>query len=84
MTDPDLPGKSECMIRRELVDSGFRALHTIKGAGAMFGFDKIAVSLMDVQHTPCVGMHRKPEYLRFISKWREEFVIVPKMERILD
>src|ERR1700748_1875693 len=27
---------------RELVDSSFRALHTIKGSGAMFGFDKVA------------------------------------------
>jgi two-component system chemotaxis sensor kinase CheA len=27
---------------RDLVDSAFRALHTIKGSGAMFGFDKVA------------------------------------------
>jgi two-component system chemotaxis sensor kinase CheA len=27
---------------RELVDSAFRALHTIKGSGAMFGFDAVA------------------------------------------
>lgn len=27
---------------QELVDSAFRALHTIKGSGAMFGFDKVA------------------------------------------
>lgn len=27
---------------RELVNSAFRALHTIKGSGAMFGFDKVA------------------------------------------
>ena len=27
---------------RELVDSAFRALHTIKGSGAMFGFDKFS------------------------------------------
>ena len=27
---------------RALVDSAFRALHTIKGSGAMFGFDKVA------------------------------------------
>jgi two-component system chemotaxis sensor kinase CheA len=26
----------------ELVDSAFRALHTIKGSGAMFGFDAVA------------------------------------------
>jgi two-component system chemotaxis sensor kinase CheA len=27
---------------RDLVDSAFRALHTIKGSGAMFGFDRVA------------------------------------------
>src|SRR6202008_1163335 len=27
---------------RELVDQAFRALHTIKGSGAMFGFDRVA------------------------------------------
>uniref|UniRef100_Q07HI9 Chemotaxis protein CheA n=1 Tax=Rhodopseudomonas palustris (strain BisA53) TaxID=316055 RepID=Q07HI9_RHOP5 len=27
---------------RELIDTAFRALHTIKGSGAMFGFDKVA------------------------------------------
>jgi two-component system chemotaxis sensor kinase CheA len=27
---------------RELVDTAFRALHTIKGSGAMFGFEKVA------------------------------------------
>ena len=27
---------------RDLIDSAFRALHTIKGSGAMFGFDEVA------------------------------------------
>src|SRR5262249_21005615 len=27
---------------QELVDSAFRALHTIKGSGAMFGFEQVA------------------------------------------
>ncbi|MGR2737863.1 chemotaxis protein CheA [Billgrantia sp. Q4P2] len=27
---------------RELVDSAFRSLHTLKGSGAMFGFDEVA------------------------------------------
>jgi len=38
----------------------------------------------DVQQTPRVGMHWKPEYISFIAKWRDEFVIVPNMERILN
>jgi purine-binding chemotaxis protein CheW len=28
-------------------------------------------------------MRWNPEFIRFITKWREEFVIVPNMERIL-
>jgi purine-binding chemotaxis protein CheW len=42
------------------------------------------ISQTDVQPTPRVGMHWKPEFIRFITKWREEFVIVPNMERILN
>jgi purine-binding chemotaxis protein CheW len=38
----------------------------------------------DMQQTPRVGMHWRPEFIRFITKWREEFVIVPNMERILN
>jgi purine-binding chemotaxis protein CheW len=41
------------------------------------------ISPADVQQTPRVGMHWNPEFIHFITKWREEFVIVPNMERIL-
>ena len=41
------------------------------------------ISPADVQPTPRVGMHWNPEFIHFITKWREEFVIVPNMERIL-
>jgi purine-binding chemotaxis protein CheW len=41
------------------------------------------ISQTDVQQTPRVGMHWNPEFINFITKWREEFVIVPNMERIL-
>lgn len=34
---------------RELVDRVFRAMHTIKGSGAMFGFDEIAAFTHDVE-----------------------------------
>jgi two-component system chemotaxis sensor kinase CheA len=35
----DLVGRPD---DRDLVDTAFRALHTIKGSGAMFGFDQVA------------------------------------------
>jgi len=47
-------------------------------------YEVTEISHTDVQQTPRVGMHWKPEFIRFIAKWREEFVIVPNMERILN
>ena len=41
------------------------------------------ISQTEAQQTPRVGMHWNPEFINFITKWREEFVIVPNMERIL-
>jgi two-component system, chemotaxis family, sensor kinase CheA len=34
---------------RDLVDSSFRALHTLKGSGAMFGFDEVAEFVHDFE-----------------------------------
>jgi purine-binding chemotaxis protein CheW len=47
-------------------------------------FEVTEISRTDVQQTPRVGMHWRPEFIRFITKWREEFVIVPNLERILN
>jgi purine-binding chemotaxis protein CheW len=47
-------------------------------------YEVTEISQTNVQQTPRVGMHWKPEFIRFITKWREEFVIVPCMERILN
>lgn len=47
-------------------------------------YEVTEISQTDVQQTPRVGMRWKPEFIRFIAKWREEFVIVPNMERILN
>jgi len=42
------------------------------------------ISRANIQQTPRLGMHWRPEFINFITKWREEFVIVPNMERILN
>jgi len=34
---------------RELIDTAFRSLHTIKGSGAMFGFDRVAAFTHDFE-----------------------------------
>jgi purine-binding chemotaxis protein CheW len=47
-------------------------------------YEVTEISRTDVQQTPRVGMHWKPEFISFITKWRNEFVIVPNMERILN
>jgi purine-binding chemotaxis protein CheW len=47
-------------------------------------YEVTEISRTDVQQTPRVGMHWKPEYIRFITKWRDEFVVVPNIERILN
>jgi purine-binding chemotaxis protein CheW len=47
-------------------------------------YEVTEISRTNVQQTPRVGMHWRPEFIRFITKWREEFVIVPNMERILN
>jgi purine-binding chemotaxis protein CheW len=46
-------------------------------------YEVTEISPSDVQPTPRVGMHWNPEFIRFITKWREQFIIVPNMERIL-
>jgi purine-binding chemotaxis protein CheW len=45
-------------------------------------YEVTEISRSDVQQTPRVGMHWKPEFIRFITKWNNEFVIVPNIDRI--
>jgi len=47
-------------------------------------YEVTEVSSRHVQQTPRLGSHWRPEFIRFITKWNEEFVIVPDMARILD
>ena len=45
-------------------------------------YEVTEISRGNVQQTPRVGMHWKPEFIRFITKWNNEFVIVPNIDRI--
>lgn len=47
-------------------------------------YEVTEISRINVQQTPRVGMHWRPEFISFITKWRDEFVIVPNLERILN
>ena len=46
-------------------------------------YEVTEICAADVQQTPRVGMHWRADFIRFITKWNKEFVIVPDMERIL-
>ena len=46
-------------------------------------YEVTEVSTRHTQQTPRLGSHWRPEFIRFITKWNDEFVIVPDMSRIL-
>lgn len=46
-------------------------------------YEVTEVSGRQAQQTPRLGHHWRPEFIRFITKWNDEFVIVPDMARIL-
>ena len=37
-----------------------------------------------LQKTPPVGMHWRPEFVAGIAKWKDEFIVLPDMARILN
>lgn len=57
---------------------------TLVGLVADRVYEVTELSRADTQQTPRVGMHWRPEFIEFITKWRDEFVIVPNIGRILN
>ena len=49
---------SQTPQNRDLIDAAFRALHTIKGSGAMFGFDKVEEQLLGDGPRRCSAYER--------------------------
>jgi purine-binding chemotaxis protein CheW len=47
-------------------------------------YEVTEISSRNTQQTPRMGQHWKPEFIRLITKWNDEFVIVPEMARILN
>jgi purine-binding chemotaxis protein CheW len=62
----------------------------IDGDPVTFGIiaDKVyevtELSSRNTQQTPRLGLHWKPEFIRLITKWNDEFVIVPEIARIMN
>ena len=47
-------------------------------------YEVTEITRANTQQTPRVGMLWKPQFISFLAKWKDEFVIVPDMERILN
>lgn len=47
-------------------------------------YEVTEVSTRHAQQTPRMGLHWKPEFIRLITKWNDEFVIVPEIARIMN
>jgi len=80
MPQPDNSADTRIVV----IELTFDGEPVLVGVTADKVYEVTEISQTDVQQTPRVGMHWKPEFIRFIAKWREEFVIVPNMERILN
>lgn len=46
-------------------------------------YEVTEISTAEVQQVPRLGLHWRPEFIRSIIKWNDEFVIVPDLEEIL-
>lgn len=42
------------------------------------------ISSADAQQTPRIGTRWRPEFIRFLTRWNDQFVIVPDMKQILN
>jgi purine-binding chemotaxis protein CheW len=47
-------------------------------------YEVTEISTVGTQQTPRLGSHWRPEFIRFVTKWNDEFVIVPDFEKILN
>lgn len=47
-------------------------------------YEVTEITHSNTQPTPRIGMLWKPQFISFFAKWKDEFVIVPDMGRILN
>lgn len=67
-----------------VIEALIDARPTLVGIIADRVYEVTELAREDTQPTPRVGMCWKPEFIEFICKWRDEFVIVPNIGRILN
>ena len=46
-------------------------------------FEVTELDASTLQKTPPVGMHWRPEFIAGIAKWKDEFIVLPDMTKIL-
>jgi purine-binding chemotaxis protein CheW len=42
------------------------------------------LDMTSLQKAPPIGMHWQPEFIAGIGKWKDEFIVVPNLERIFN
>jgi purine-binding chemotaxis protein CheW len=47
-------------------------------------YEVTEIPAASMEEAPKIGMHWRPEFIRFIGKWKDDFVVVPNMERIFN
>jgi purine-binding chemotaxis protein CheW len=47
-------------------------------------YEVTEIDASTLQKTPPVGMHWRPEFVAGIAKWKDEFIVLPDLERILN
>jgi len=47
-------------------------------------FEVTELDAATLQKTPPVGMHWRPDFIAGIAKWRDEFIVLPEMSKILN
>jgi purine-binding chemotaxis protein CheW len=47
-------------------------------------YEVTEIPAASLEEAPKIGMHWRPEFIRFIGKWKDDFVVVPNMERIFN
>ncbi|HEX2839746.1 chemotaxis protein CheW [Hyphomicrobium sp.] len=47
-------------------------------------YEVTEIPAASMEEAPKIGMHWRAEFIRFIGKWKDDFVVVPNMERIFN
>jgi purine-binding chemotaxis protein CheW len=47
-------------------------------------YEVTELDMTSLQKAPPIGMHWQPEFIAGIGKWKDEFIVVPNLERIFN